>query len=417
MNKSLEDMIRDPEYWNGTFDKLINKENISAENKYKLAKCYTLYRDKIVDQLITGEYTWSIPRKVQIRKSETNRYRTVYIYDIEDRLILGVLYHVLSDYFKDRVSDLCYSYKKGCNTIKAISYIKDYKTDEYQYGVKVDIHAYFNNISENRLHQMLDELFLESTGLKKSIEKVMYDNRCEYLGNIIPEYKGVIPGTPIASFFANYCLRECDYYFESKGSIYARYSDDIIILENSDEEVKADLSIIKRYLEDYGLKLNPSKYTYFRPGDDVVFLGLKLGTDGTIDMSDHSKEKVKKQIHRWCRKGRKEIELWHTDFMTMAKKINRRINTKNFKCYIKHENSFGWCHYMFRYITTDKSLKELDEYTKNTLRAMKTGKHNKANYKAITEEEFREMGWVSITQLYHLYKKDFEYYCEMIYLF
>ena len=72
---------------------------------------------------------------------------------------------------------------------------------------------------------------------------------------------------------------------------------------------------------------------------------------------------------------------------------------------------------MFRYITVDDSLKELDKYTKDTIRAMKTGKHNKANFKAVSEEEFREMGWVSLTQLYHLYKKDFDYYCEMIDLF
>ena len=45
---------------------------------------------------------------------------------------------------------------------------------------------------------------------------------------------------------------------------------------------------------------------------------------------------------------------------------------------------------------------------------MKTGKHNKANYKALTENDFKEMGWVSLVQLYHLYRRDFDYYCEVI---
>ena len=73
--------------------------------------------------------------------------------------------------------------------------------------------------------------------------------------------------------------------------------------------------------------------------------------------------------------------------------------------------------YAFRYINTDKSLKEIDLYTKDTLRAMKTGKHNKANYKALSEEDFKQMNWVSLVQLFHLYKRDFDYYCEVIDLF
>jgi hypothetical protein len=92
----------------------------------------------------------------------------------------------------------------------------------------------------------------------------------------------------------------------------------------------------------------------------------------------------------------------------------KRLNHKNFKCYIKNEATFGWCHYAFRYITTTESLKEIDLYCKDTLRAMKTGKHNKANYKALSEQDFRDIGWVSLVQLYHLYKKDFDYYCEVI---
>lgn len=420
--ETLKEKLLNQVYWESTFDKLINKKNLSDSDKYELSRCYAIEMESLMERVASGEYEWSIPRKVKIKKTGTKKFRVVYIYSITDRLILGVLYNVLSDYYKDKVSDLCYSYKKGTNTLRAINHIKNYKQEslhEMQYGVKVDIQSYFNNISEERLHQMIEELFIreDEQGVKRSIENLMYDNRCLEHGNIINEYKGVIPGTPIASFFANYCLCECDRYFEEKGSIYARYSDDIIVIEESQHEVDKDLETIKVYLARYGLELNPKKYQYFKPGDDITFLGLKLEADGTIDMAEHSKQKVKKQIHRWCKKGRKEIELGNVKFPVIAKRINRRLNQKNFKCYIEHENTFGWCHYMFRYINTDKSLKEIDEYTKNTIRAMKTGKHNKANYRAVTEEEFAEMGWVSLVQLYHLYKKDFDYYCEVIDLF
>ena len=123
---------------------------------------------------------------------------------------------------------------------------------------------------------------------------------------------------------------------------------------------------------------------------------------------------MKKQIHRWCRKGRMEIEREHQDFNIVASRIMRKLNNKNFKCFIYNEEQFGWCAYAFPRITTTETLKELDLYTKKCLRAMKTGKHNKANYKAMTEEEFHSLGWVSLVQLYWLFKKDFDYYCEII---
>ena len=133
---------------------------------------------------------------------------------------------------------------------------------------------------------MIDELFVDKShnGIKKSLEKLLKTNLCEFHDETIQEYKGVIPGTPIASFFANYCLRECDEYFDNKNSIYARYSDDIIVIEDSQEKVAEDIKILHKYLENYGLEINPDKYQYFSPGDDITFLGIKLQADGTLDM-------------------------------------------------------------------------------------------------------------------------------------
>ena len=83
-------------------------------------------------------------------------------------------------------------------------------------------------------------------------------------------------------------------------------------------------------------------------------------------------------------------------------------------CIINSMETFGWCHYAFRYITTIDSLIEIDFYFKDTLRAMKTGKHNKANFKAMSEQEFKDLGYLSLVEMYKLYKKDFDYYMEIV---
>ena len=408
----LKEQLLDKKHWESTYDKMILKQNFSKEDKELLWKLKEVYKEDIVNELMSGNYTWSIPRKVEIAKSESKKKRVVYIYNIKDRYILGVLYRAISCYYKDDISNKCFSYKKGENTSNAIRYIRDNKKDELNYGVKMDIHAYFNSVSKDKVTEMINSLF--SGGIKESIEKLMLDDTVSWKGKEIQEWKSLIPGCALGSFFANYTLKECDEYFENKKAVYARYSDDIIILESSVEDLNKDIDIVMSYLNKYGLTMNPDKYTWFEPGDEVSYLGLKISGNGVIDISDHAKKKIKKQIHRWCRKGRMEIERDGASFNNVARRVIRQLNNKNFFCAINHDSTFGWAMYSFPKITTLQTLIELDLYTKDTLRAMKTGKHNKANYKAISEEEFHQLGLLSLLEMYKLYRQDYDYFMEVI---
>lgn len=410
MDKLRLEVLKE-EHWNTTYDKLTTKKHISAVDKGELMNC-NIQREEIVNQLFNGTYNWSIPQKVLIAKSGTKKKRVVFIYNLRDRYILGVLYRAFSNYFSKQMNSHCFSYKTGVSTNTAIHYLKYQLNDDFKVGVKIDIQSYFNSVSRDRVKQMLDELF--SDGIKTTLEKLMLDDTVEFQGEQIQEWKALIAGCALGSFFANYCLAPLDAELESKGVVFARYSDDIIILGNNKKQLKEYLDIVRKHLANYGLEINPKKYKWFEESDDFDFLGLKLSKDGTVDISDHAKKKIKRQIKRWCDKGRKDMEMNYKDFYTVASKIMKRLNNKNFKCYINNDATFGWCHYAFRYITTIDSLKEIDLYCKDTLRAMKTGKHNKANYKALDEQDFRDIGWVSLVQLYHLYKKDFDYYCEVI---
>lgn len=409
---TLKDEILNSRHWNNTYNKMVLKQGMSKEDKELMWKIKEIYKYGLIDEIMNGTYKWSIPKKVEIAKSETNKKRVVYMYDIKDRFILGALYRAFSEYYKDSISNNCFSYKKGTNTSDAIKYIQNSKNEELKYGVKIDIHAYFNSVSREKVTEMINELF--DNGIKKTMENLMLNDNVMYKGNIINEWKSLIPGCALGSFFANYCLKACDEYFENKNCVYARYSDDIIIIDRTKEKLQDDLDIVIGYINKYNLTINEKKYTWFEPGDDVEYLGLKLRGDNKIDISDHAKKKIKRQIHRWCRKGRMEIERDYEDFNYVAKRIIRQLNNKNFKCYIKNSETFGWCHYAFRYITTIESLVEIDFYTKDTIRAMKTGKHNKANTKALSDADFNELGWVSLVDLYTLYKEDFDYYCEII---
>lgn len=410
--QALKNELLKPVHWEETYNRMILKQGFSKSDKNTLWKLKEIYKPDIVDEIMSGNYIWSIPRRVEIAKSESKKKRVVYIYELKDRYVLGVLYRAITAYYKDKISKSCFSYKKTVGTSNAIQYIKDNRKDKFKYGVKVDIHAYFNSVSKEKVIEMINELFTD--GIKITMEKLLLNDDVMWDNKIISEWKSLIPGCAFGSFLANYCLKTCDEYFDNENVIYARYSDDIIVITDSKDKLQVYLDKIMDFLNQYGLTMNPDKYTWFESGDSIEYLGLKLDDNGKIDISNHAKQKIKKQIHRWCRKGRMEIERDYKSFESVARRIIRQLNNKNFKCYINHEEAFGWCAYAFSKINTTKTLREIDIYTKDTIRAMKTGKHNKANAKAITDEEFKRLGWVSLVDLYKLYKEDFDYYCEII---
>ena len=375
---------------------------------------------------------------------------------MQDRFVLGVLYRVFSYCYNDELSAACFSYRKDIGTIDALHYIKEQrdKTSEITQdkpedyiGLKLDIHAYFNSVGKEKLHQDVDELFdrqqsikgvgsevntdrdIKLQGIKTNIESMLFNDAVNYNGQLIQEYKSLVPGSPFGSFLANWVLRELDLCFIDK--TYARYSDDIIIIENSKDKVDKDLEIILKYIGDIGLTINPEKYQWFNCNDDIEFLGLKLCSNGDIDISDHAKHKIKKQIHRWTSKGRVEIEkqtkennkntsrldkkdIESKEFRRVAIKILRRINNKNFFCAVGSSNQFGWGLYSYPKITTTKTLYELDMYTKECIRSMKTGKHNRSNINAVSDDELKSMGYLSLVQMFKLYRTDRDYFNEVL---
>lgn len=411
MQGFYEELIN-KEYWDKSYNRLNSKI-------YKNGDYDTLYLIKeseeyinIVNKLYDGTYSWSTPKKLEIGKSGTTKKRVVYMYSLKDRFVLGVLYRAMNNYFSDLIPRNCYSYKTGVNTSFAVQKLS--KTDYTdKYGLKLDISSYFNSVNKEHLYKCIDEIFPEETGIKKTISNLLKSDIVSYKGELIEEYKSLVPGSALGSFFANYCLRDIDNYFENEGIIYARYSDDIILFSDDSSKIKGYVDYIENKISNYGLSINSKKYVHFNPGEEIEYLGLKFSKLG-IDVSNHAKTKVKQTIKRWVKKGRREIELDGKSYNEVAGAILKRFNFRMYKCYIEDATKFGWGYYAFRYITLTDSLIEIDYYLKDQLRYLKTGKHNKANIKAITDYELKQLGYISSFEMFKLFKEDFDYYYEVV---
>lgn len=416
LSSSLYAEIIKESHWLTTLNKIETKKKNST---FDFSDLYLLTsenkRKEIAKQICEGSYVWSTPEKLLLAKSGTTKKRTVYMYSMQDRMILGVIYRAFNAYFNNEFAPNCFSYRKGVSTNSAIRYINAKKQNTKMFGLKMDISAYFNSVNREHLNKSLTELFGDTTGIRESLDKLFNNDTVLFHGEEIEEYKSLIPGCALGSFFANYCLKDLDFHFLDKSVIYARYSDDIIILDETEEKINEHLCFIKDKLKEYGLSINEKKYTHFNPEEAVEYLGLSLSDEG-VDISNHAKQKLKKTIKRWVVAGRKEIEMEGKSFDKVAKKIVSRLNWKLCKSYIEDESKFGWAFYAFRYITILESLTEIDFYLRDRLRYLKTGKNNKANVKALTDEDFQKLGVVSLYDMYTLFHEDFDYYCEVAYL-
>lgn len=401
------------EYWERAYERLANKPQIDTFVRDTLyyVKEGNEYKDLAL-QVCNGTYAWSTPEKLLLSKVGTTKKRVVYMYSMQDRFVLGVLYRALNTLFDDRVSVNCFSYKRGVNTSAAIKHIDKIKSGQSMFGVKLDISAYFNSIDRGHLNNCLTELFGKDSTIRKSMDVLFNNDIITYKGTELSEYKAMIPGCALGSFFANYCLREIDFYFDEKKVVYARYSDDIILLDTTREKVDSHLRYIKNMLAKYGLSINEKKYVYFEPNEPIEYLGLSLSDRG-IDISENAKNKLKRTIKRWIKDARKTIEMEDEPFDKVAKKLIKRLNWKLYKSYVKDASKFGWAFYAFRYITVLDSLTEIDYYLRDRLRYLKTGKNNKANAKALKDEDFRDLGVLSLYDMYKLFHEDFSYYYEI----
>lgn len=413
--KELELELSNKEHWEKGFARLCLKRELPVEELteiWEIKECKEK-REDIVQEVLKGEVLWSVPRKVKVGKTDTTKKRIVYMYTTKERYIQGILYRAISRCQQSEISDLCFSYKEGVCTGDAVQKMKQEEVN-YKWGVKLDISAYFNSVPLEVLKDALEESFGLDTGIRKTLDGIYLCNEVEDKGKRIVEYKSLIPGCPMGSYFANFCLKEIDRKIgEQRGVVYLRYSDDIIIFGETEERVREVLAELKLLLSEKGLTLNPSKYTFYNPSGGVVdYLGLELSEKG-VDISEHSKKKMKRKIQRWVRKGRYAIEIDKEDKLKVLKDILRRWNYVVYISYIEDARRFGWGYYAFRYIENRKSLHEIDKYMLDRLRYLLTGKNNKANGR-ISREFFEEYGFLPLEEMWELFMEDFDYYCERV---
>lgn len=384
--------LSDINEWINYYEYKVSSAHINNKDARDL---YEFIRGKqyqpIVDKMINGE-DFTFPQKRQIKKTDTNKMRVIYCFSREESYTLKLLTYLLIRKYDKIFSTNLYSFRNNHSVKGAIKKIVSTPHINTCYTYKIDVSNYFNSINIDKLLGKLKELFSTDTKLYSFISKLLSIPYCVANGKIVSEDKGVMAGVPIACFLANIYLSELDNHFDNEKILYCRYSDDIIIFAQSQEEIERGRDIILSYINKLDLSVNSEKEVYTKPGDKWSFLGFSYQS-GKIDISDISKTKLKAKMRRKAR----ALYRWRVSKNIAPeraiKAFIRVFNNKFFYTTDTHETN--WSRWYFPIISTDKTLKEIDTYMQSCIRYIYTGKHKKSNYN-FRYSQMKELGYETL---------------------
>lgn len=269
------------------------------------------------------------------------------------------------------------------------------------YGYKVDIENYFNSVNVDILLEKLKVFLEDDVKLYEFIKQILKDNRVNFNDKIICESKGIMAGVPIPSFLANVYIQDIDEFFDKEHVLYARYSDDIIFFAN-ESNIEKYIEKFKQLILEHKLNLNENKIQYIKPHDKWDFLGFSY-KDGTIDLSNIAKQKIKGKIKRSARKLRRWMLKKDASSDRAIAAVIRKYN-KKFYC-TTNKNELTWSLWYFPIINSTEGLHEIDLYMQDCLRYIRTGKYCKKNYN-LRYDDLKKLGYKPLVSQYYRFVKN-----------
>ncbi|MBE5958940.1 MAG: hypothetical protein E7254_08800 [Lachnospiraceae bacterium] len=346
---------------------------------------------------IQNEGRFPVPRKSIISKLSADKKRTVYSYPYNENMAMKLLTYEITRKYDNIFSGNLYSFRPGKTAKDAFKKMARYPGIEKMYSYKVDIHNYFNSVPIPQFIPVLRKVLQDDLELFDFLSGLLCETDVISDGCIISDEKGIMAGTPMATFYANLYLKDLDKYFEKRGILYARYSDDIIVFAESREMIEKYAEYIKAHLYEKGLTVNKSKECFNIPGEAWIFLGFKY-EKGIIDIAPVTIKKLKKKMKRKTDSLRRWHMRNHIEGEKAAKAFIRIFNRKLFEH--PDNNDLSWSYWFFSVINTSESLKEIDHYSQECIRYLVSGKRTKARFN-VRYEDLKELGYRSLVHEYY----------------
>lgn len=396
----ISEKLFDRKLWEAYLNEKVTEGYLSKQETEELKNFIENEEYLPVCENVREKGVFSVPLMSEINKSGSGKKRLVFTFSREENLVLKMISYLLRDYDHIFPEDL-YSFRKGIGVKTAVSKVRKPAVSGRTWSYKADIHDYFNSIDPVRMLERLKTALPEEPDLLRLFENMLTSPYAMFKGEKVTVRKGIMAGVPVSGFMADLYLAGLDRWFLERGITYARYSDDVIVFADSEEEINAYESHILSVIESEGLVINEKKVVRTSPGEETEFLGFTFSEE-RVSVAPISVSKIKAKLRRKAR----AIYRW---------KIRKNApDTGTVKAYIKYLNRkfYGsplrgevtWARWYFPVITDDRELKEIDDYAVECIRYLVTGNHGKKNYE-LRYETIKELGFTSLVNSYWKFRE------------
>ncbi|MBQ3394250.1 MAG: group II intron reverse transcriptase domain-containing protein [Oscillospiraceae bacterium] len=394
---SILDEVTKREVWEDFLDRKISMQQLTRREEKRLREYIENERYPVKPE----DLTFSLPEKRVISKFMSSKKRVVYTFTEDETWVLKLIAFLLYRY-DDRLPDHCYSFRRNTGPKTAIRDISRIPGIENKYAVKLDIHNYFNSIDIPILMDMLRKVITDDERLLALFEEILTKDECIYEGEIIREKRGAMAGVPLASFFANVYLMDMDFLFEDQGVPYFRYSDDILLFADSEEEAYRSVGLVEEILTSKKLEINPDKTRITDPGEIWEFLGFSY-VEGKIDLAQSTVRKMNRRIKVRANKLRRSRKVKGLSFEEAATAMIRYFDRKFYDLFGTGE--YTWTGFYFPVITSTQGLARIDSHMQMYLRFLYTGKHTKANFR-VRYDDLKKLGYTPLVSEYYRWEEE-----------
>ena len=214
---------------------------------------------KIYNRMASGSYFPPPVRTVLIPKKQGG-FRPLGIPTVADRIAQGVVKDHLEPAMDKMFHDSSFGYRPGRSAHDALAQCHA-NCLQYAWVVDVDIKGFFDNISHEKLMDLLKQHTQEKWVLLY-VERWLKAGIEQEDGSIMARTKGTPQGGVISPLLANLYL---DHAFDkwmkqsNANNPFERYADDIVIHCRSKEEAEKLLAALENQMNEYSLTLHPEK--------------------------------------------------------------------------------------------------------------------------------------------------------------
>lgn len=350
-------MFFEPERWQYAIAKGMDKDMDKA-TMYRLTTPQA--RAEMYRRIRDGKYKIMPPHTALIPK-DNGEFRTVYINEPADRILLSIANDLLFEIMPEMVHPNCKSYQKGLGCGRVVQEVSTRiaSANGTVIGFKSDLSKYFDTVPLAFVDFAFDKV--EDKFGKSALVDVIRDYyHCNYYfdteGVLQEKYQSLKQGCSVASWLADVVLYHIDDRLSRLGGYYVRYSDDTLFIG---KDYKEAMVIMTEELAKMGMTLNPKKVEYLDSGHWFKFLGYSI-KGRSISLSAKRIKTFQKEIERRTIKKRGN---------TMAKAINA-VNRYLYKGY----GEFSWATQVLPVLNVKEDIDKLNAFAMDCIRAVGTGK-------------------------------------------